>query len=77
MMRGEPNNDDGTNGTGKCEQEDRALTAVANVLYSEMQYPSSSFLFGLESQDICLGPSVATLVLVDPHGHAVAGSHRW
>ena len=46
---------------------------VANVLYFEMQYSSCSFLFGLEPQDICLGPSVATLVLVDPHGHAVAG----
>jgi hypothetical protein len=46
---------------------------VADVLYFEMQYSSCSFLFELEPQDICLGLSVATLVLVDPHGHAVAG----
>jgi hypothetical protein len=38
-----------------------------------MQYSSCLFLFELEPQDICVGLSVATLVLVDRHGHAVAG----
>ena len=46
---------------------------VAQPIRILMQYSSCLFLFELEPQDICVGLPVATHVLVDRHGHAVAG----